>query len=84
VFGQIADDRYAPGELLGPRWRDVDWPARRVAVHHTLVRLHGRGWLGEPKTAKSARSIDLTDPTLDLLCAHRVRQAERRWRTGIG
>ncbi len=66
------------GELLGLRWRDVDWTARRVAVHHTLVRLHGRWWLGEPKTAKSARAIDLTDPTLDLLRSHQSRQDEQR------
>jgi hypothetical protein len=65
------------GELLGLRWRDVDWTTRRVAVHHTLVRLHGRWWLGEPKTAKSERSIDLTDPTIDVLRSHRARQAER-------
>jgi integrase len=65
------------GELLGLRWRDIDWIARRVSVHHTLVRLHGRWWLGEPKTAKSARSVDLTDSTLDLLRGHRIGQAER-------
>ncbi len=70
------------GELLGLRWRDIDWTARRVAVHHTLVRLHVRWWLGEPKTTKSARSIDLTDPTLDLLRTHRAHQAERRLAIG--
>lgn len=30
------------GELLGLRWRDVDWAARRIFAHHTLVRMHGR------------------------------------------
>jgi integrase-like protein len=65
------------GELLGLRWRDVDWAARRILVHHTLVRIHGRWWLGEPKTAKSERSVALTDPTVDLLRTHRAHQAER-------
>lgn len=65
------------GELLGLRWRDLDWSAHRLAVHHTLVRMDGRWWLGEPKTAKSQRAIDLTVPTLELLRAHRTRQAER-------
>jgi integrase len=46
-------------------------------VHHTLIRLDGRWWLGEPKTPKSRRAIDLTGPTLDLLRTHRARQAER-------
>lgn len=45
------------GELLGLRWRDVDWGARRISVHHTLVRMHGRWWLGDPKTPKSERSV---------------------------
>ncbi len=65
------------GELLALRWRDVDWSARRLVVHHTLIRLDGRWWLGEPKTPKSRRAIDLTGPTLDLLRTHRARQAER-------
>lgn len=65
------------GELLGLRWRDVDWAAHRISVHHTLVRMHGRWWLGDPKTAKSERSVTLTEPTLDLLRAHRAHQAER-------
>ena len=65
------------GELLGLRWRDIDWATRRVFIHHTLVRLHGRWWLGEPKTAKSARSIEVTGATLDVLREHRERQVER-------
>jgi integrase len=63
------------GELLGLCWRDIDWANGRLAVRHTLVRLHGRWWLGEPKTAKSERSVELTDPTLDVLRAQRDRQA---------
>ncbi|MCA1588330.1 MAG: tyrosine-type recombinase/integrase [Chloroflexi bacterium] len=51
------------GELLALRWRDIDWSARRVAVRHTLVRLDGRWWLGDPKTASSQRAIDVTAPT---------------------
>ncbi len=59
------------GELLGLRWRDVDWDGRRIGVRHTLVRMGGRWWLGDPKTAASRRAIDLT-----LLRAHRIRQAK--------
>ena len=65
------------GELLGLRWRDVDWAARRISVHHTLVRMHGRWWLGDPKTPRASARSTLTDPTLDLLRAHRAHQAER-------
>jgi integrase len=65
------------GELLALRWRDVDGEARRVGVHHTIVRMNGRWWLGEPKTAKSRRSIEVTDPTIEMLRAHWARPAER-------
>ncbi|MGH2382378.1 MAG: site-specific integrase, partial [Candidatus Limnocylindria bacterium] len=64
------------GELLALCWRDNDWSARRVAVRHTLVRLDGRRWLSEPKTASSQRAIALTAPTIELLRTHRARTAE--------
>lgn len=70
------------GELLALRWRDVDWEARRIAIHHTLVRMNGRWWLGEPKTAKSRRAIEVTDPTIEMLRTHWARQAERMLATG--
>ena len=65
------------GELLALRWHDVDWSARRIRVTGTLSRMQGRWWIGEPKTSRGRRSIDLTDPTLAVLRAHRVRQAEQ-------
>ncbi|MBA2444051.1 MAG: hypothetical protein H0V49_01800 [Nocardioidaceae bacterium] len=64
------------------RWRDVDWEARRIAVHHTLVRMNGRWWLGEPKTPKSQRSIEVTTPTLEMLRGQWARQAERLLASG--
>jgi hypothetical protein len=39
---------------------------------------------GRAEDAKSARSIDLTDPTLDLLRGHRARQTERMLAVGHG
>ncbi len=43
------------GELLGLRWRDVDWHARRIGVHHTLVRMGGRWWLCLLRESKDLR-----------------------------
>jgi integrase len=71
------------GELLGLRWRDVDWQARRIGIHHTLVRIDGRWWLGEPKTAKSRRAIEITAPTLDLLRPTRPARPSACWRPDI-
>jgi len=42
----------------------------------------GRWWFGDPKTATSQRPIDLTEPTLEVLRAHRIRQAEALLATG--
>ena len=58
------------GELLALRWRDVDWPARRVRVRRSFV----RGEFGPPKSKRSSRSVPLADRLageLDLL--HRRR-----------
>jgi len=45
------------GELLALRWRDVDWPARRVRVRRSFV----RGEFGTPKSKRSSRSVPLAD-----------------------
>ena len=45
------------GELLGLRWRDVDWQARQVRVRRAYV----RGEFGTPKSTRSARSVPLHD-----------------------
>jgi integrase len=44
-------------ELLGLRWRDVDWPAARVRVRQSFV----RGEFGKPKSKRSSRSVPLAD-----------------------
>ena len=56
--------------------------ARRIGIHHTIVLMDGRWWLGEPKTAKSRRAIEITAPTLDLLRNHWAAQAKRLLATG--
>ncbi len=45
------------GELLALRWRDIDWPARRVRIRRNFV----RGEFGTPKSKRSSRSIPLAD-----------------------
>jgi integrase len=44
------------GELLGLRWRDVDWTAQRIRVRRNFV----RGEFGSPKSKRSTRSVPLT------------------------
>jgi integrase len=57
------------GELIGLRWRDVDFHARRVRVVSPYV----RGEFGDPKSVGSARSVPL---------AQRVSDELRLWRWG--
>jgi integrase len=45
------------GELLGLRWRDVDWLAGRLRVRQSFV----RGEFGTPKSQRSSRSVPLAD-----------------------
>jgi integrase len=51
------------GELLGLRWRDVDFNARRVRVVSPFV----RGEFADPKSATSARSVPLAQRVADEL-----------------
>ena len=41
------------GELLGLRWRDIDWGASRVRIRQRYV----RGEFGRPKSKRSSRSV---------------------------
>jgi integrase len=43
------------GELLGLRWRDIDWTTSRVRVRRAWV----RGEMGTPKSKRSSRSVPL-------------------------
>ena len=45
------------GELLGLRWRDVDFEARKIRVVSPFV----RGEFGDPKSAGSGRSVPMAE-----------------------
>lgn len=62
------------GELFGLQWSDVDLTAGAVFVRHSLQELNGKLTLGEPKTAKSKRRVELPAMTVDALHEHRKRQ----------
>jgi len=54
------------GELIGLRWRDVDWPAGRLRVRQSYV----RGEFGSPKSKRSSRSVPLADEVAGALDRH--------------
>lgn len=61
------------GELFGLQWPDVDLEAGMINVQRSLSEVNGRLTLGEPKTAKSRRQVDLPQEVVDALHAHRKR-----------
>ena len=72
-----------PEEYFGLQWKDVDFESGVVTVPRALIRRKGGGWyFGEPKTARSRRSIPLPASTLRSLVEHRRAQAEERLRLG--
>jgi integrase len=70
------------GELLALKWQDVDLENATVSVRRTLTRNGGRLLLGEPKTKKSRRTIQLTEEAIRALCEHLDRQVDHIQRLG--
>jgi integrase len=68
------------GELLGLRWDDVDLERGTLRVGRSLVREGGRHTVGETKTRRGRRQVNLTPRTLSALEAHRTRQLEEKMR----
>jgi integrase len=66
------------GELLGLKWEDVDLEEGVVRVRRTLARHKGRLVLGEPKTKKSRRTVQLTQAAVEALNGHFARQMVQR------
>jgi len=64
------------GELLGLKWEDVDLEASVLRLRHALVREGGKMVLGDLKTAKSRRSVRLTQAAANALRSHLERQLE--------
>jgi len=70
------------GELLALKWEDVDLERGVLRVRRTLTRVGGKVSLGEPKTKKSRRSVNLTDAAVEALRSHLSRQLEEMEQMG--
>ena len=64
------------GELLALKWQDVDLENATLSVRRTITKSGGHLLLGEPKTRKSRRTIDLTEASVEALREHLARQTE--------
>ena len=70
------------GELLGPRWDDVDLDAASLRVRQALQRIDGSLVLKAPKTERSRRTPALPASGVAALRSHRIRQLEERLAAG--
>jgi integrase len=70
-------------ELLGLKWKDLDWVKQTVKVERQLERPHGDGiQFTQPKTTNGKRSIKLGCKSIEVLRNHYDRQQEERITAG--
>jgi integrase len=81
-FRLLAATGLRRGEVLGLRWRDVDFDLGQIAVAHTITEIGAEVVMGPPKTARSRRNVYLDRRTLAALREHRQRQRAQRLAAG--
>jgi integrase len=77
------------GEALALRWDDVDFEGRTVSVSRSLTMQEEGPTMKDPKTKTSTRTISVGRSLIEVLQAHRRRQAQDRlasdeWDNGEG
>ena len=72
------------GEILGSSWDDVDLDAIELHIRRALAVVAHQAHLGDTKTADSVRTVALDARSVDVLRAHRKRQAAERLTLGAG
>lgn len=69
------------GEILGLKWPDLDWNTNVIHIRRTITRDEaGKPVEGEPKSAKSRRTVHLPQSTIVALRRHRHLQMETQIR----
>lgn len=66
------------GELLGLRWKDIDFDTGQLSIQQVLIRANGSLQFGLPKTAGSRRNVALSQKDLNILKGQKKIQAEER------
>ena len=70
------------GELLALRWSDIDLEESMVHIGRSVRQMKGGFVFSEPKTKRSKRTVEVSEPTVAVLKSHRQRQLELRLRAG--
>jgi integrase len=70
------------GELFGLQWESVNLAEGWLIVRHSLEDVSGKLSLGEPKSAKSRRKVELSPLAVTALWEHRKRMLAKGWTDG--
>lgn len=83
VFEFALSSGMRPEEYLALKWTDIDFQQCTATVQRALIWRKGGGFIfGEPKTAKSRRTISLPKSLMAKLKQHKRVQAEHRFKHG--
>jgi integrase len=66
------------GEVLGLRWRDIDFKRHTLVIRRSLVVCSGKIGFQKPKTKRSMRTIHLSPELLIALQDHLAKQREEK------
>ncbi|MBA4543961.1 MULTISPECIES: site-specific integrase [Thermoactinomyces] len=72
------------GEILGLRWKDINFEAKTASIRKNLVVVNGKPVLQEPKTKGSIRSVSLPSTTIEELKKHKRIQNQEKLLAGAG
>ncbi len=85
-LGGVMDQRLGPAfyvaamtglrheEILGLRWKDVDFASHLIHIHQTVVRVGGETKISKPKTPSSQRPVPIVAETAAVLLVQKDRQ----------
>jgi integrase len=83
VFAFALSTGMRPEEYLALKWSDLDLLKGAAMVQRTLIWRKGGEWYyGEPKTARSRRTVPLPASTISALQEHKRKQAAQRLKLG--
>jgi integrase len=78
IFAFALASGMRPEEYLALKWSDIDFEKCTATVQRTLIWQKGGGWyFGEPKTAKSRRTVPMPESLFAKLKTHKKQQAEQ-------
>ncbi|MFD4928368.1 tyrosine-type recombinase/integrase [Peribacillus butanolivorans] len=72
------------GELLGIKWKDIDFNKKRIFVQHSLYYISGQGLvLQTPKTHSGKRNISITNEMIGELQSYKVKKQKQLLKVGL-